>query len=235
MACRPISHHEYKAESIPDIWECRYFVSGSKERPDGYEHDDLKDSGEFFHRWDGPRRDDDVYFISDEIFVNVKLRESKESEPTIKLRVCLDAYKGFQLWHTEFVERLPAPAEVWKQVLEQLKIKIGDDNEKQLSTSSQASEVERILCRAVPKPLCKQAVKLRWRYIGPLGEVEVAEVAVASIPPRSEDIASPPLYSVSFESKSTDTTGIRKIRDALKADRLGTPESYVQWLTHWPK
>jgi len=227
MACPPISHCEDKAKGIPDIWECRYFVCDSKP-PNGFEHDRLMDRKEFFDRWDGPRDDTDVYFISDDTGMNVKLRKSGESEPTIKLRVLRDTCDEFQLWHTEFVEKLPAPATVWKEVLEQLNIK---GNEKRLSSHSQPAQVEEALRAAKPELLCIKTHKQRWRYIGPLGEVEVARVTVFSSSLSS-------LYSISFESKSADTTGIRTIRDKLARDVLdvlGTPKSYVELLWQLPK
>lgn len=227
MTESPFKNCENKDEGIPDIWECRYFVYDSKP-PHVFEHDRLMDRKEFFDRWDGPRDDTDIYFISDNTGVNVKIRKSGESEPTIKLRVLRDTSDEFQLWHTEFVERLPAPATVWKEVLEQLHI---EGNEKLLSNHSQPAQVEEALRAAKPELLCIKTQKHRWRYIGPLGEVEVARVTVFSSSLSS-------LYSIAFESKSADTTGIRTIRDKLARgvlDVLGTPKSYVELLRQLPK
>lgn len=210
---------EDKAKDIPDIWECRYFVSASP--PPGFADDHLRKETSFFESWDGPRSENDVYFVGADPTVNVKLRKAGKSQPSIKLRV---RHKhepdGFELWHTEFVEKLPAPVEIWSKALAMLNAQC--DIEK-LSGCSEPNEIETLLARENQDLLCKETWKRRRRYSGPQGDVEVARVTIDSI------IDS--YYSVSFESRAPDPAGIRAIRDKLLTDDLGNPTNYVELLT----
>lgn len=198
MAQLPSTHCGNKPKDIPDIWECRYFVRDSK-RPPGFEHKHLK---KIFDKWDGPFNEKDLYFITDDKTVNVKLRKSSKAKPTIKVRVLQDKHDEFELWRTEIDQILPAPAKVWSKVLTRLNIK---GNVDLLSNCSKSRQVKKELLTAQPNLLHMEIRKKRWRYFGPQGEMEVAEINIKS--PRSR------FWSVSFESKSENPGEVRAIRD----------------------
>ncbi len=219
MAQPSVVLHGNRAKGIPDTWECRYFVRASK-RPPGFEHDDLRKEKRFFDRWDGPHKENDVYLITADLDVNVKLRKPKRLQPSIKVRVCRrHEPDGFELWHTEIDHELPAPAEVWKKVLATLNVQCNLIN---LSNCSQPNEIKALLVENL-NLLCKETWKSRWRYSGPQGNVEVAKVIIDSI--------TDPYYSVSFESNAPDPSGIRAIRNKPRTDELWTPKNYVELLS----
>jgi hypothetical protein len=219
MSEHPVRQSGDDEKNFPDTWECRYFVSSSLPPP-GFEDDRLRKETRFFNKWDDPRNENDVYFVGADPAVNVKLRKAGKSRPSIKLRVC-DKHEpdGFELWHTEFVEKLPAPVEAWSKVIAVLNVQsdIGT-----LSNCSESNEIETLLAGGNRNPLCIETWKCRWRYSGPQGDVEVAKVTIDSI------IGS--YYSVSFESRAPDPAGIRAIRDELLTDDLGNPKNYVELL-----
>ncbi len=218
MAQPPVRRCENKAKGIPDIWECRYFVRDSKP-PHGFEHDRLRKEKGFFDKWDGPHDENDVYFVVADAKVNVKLRKPEKSEPSIKLRVRRrHEPDGFELWRTEIDHELPAPAEVWREVLATLEVK---GEIEQLLSCSEPDQVIYELHKAEPTYSCIKTRKCRWRYSGPQGDVEVARVTIYSFV----------FYSVSFESNAPDPGGIRAIRDKLRTDELGTPKNYVRLLS----
>lgn len=218
MAQSSVNRRGNKAQGIPDTWECRYFVDVSK-LPHEFEHDRLRNKKRFFDRWDGPHDEDDVYFITADSDVNVKLRKPDKSEPSIKLRIRRrHEPDGFELWRTEIDHELPAPAEVWREVLAALKVVEG--NTEELSSLSEPDQVTNELGKAEAILSCTKTRKCRRRYSGPQGDVEVAWVTACSSD----------FYSVSFESRAPEPGGIRAIRNELLADDLGPPENYVQLL-----
>lgn len=219
MTESPFKHCENKKEYVADIWECRYFVS-VPQPPPGFDNDSLRKETKFFEKWDGPRDENDVYFVGADPTLNVKLRKPDDSRASIKLRVRHRREPdGFELWHTEFVETLPAPAEAWSKVLAMLNVQC-DPNE--LSSCSEPNEIEALLAKGNRNLLCRETRKKRWRYSGPEGYVEVARVTIDSV----ED----PYQSVSFESSAPDPARIRAVRDELWSDKLGEPTNYVELL-----
>ncbi len=219
MAEPSVRQSEDKEKDIPDIWECRYFVSASRPPP-GFEDDRLRKETRFFDKWDGPHDEIDVYFVGADPAVNVKLRKPDKSQPSIKLRVRhRHEDDGFELWHTEFVEKLPAPVEAWSKAIALLNVKC---NLKELSSCSEPNEIETLLAKGNRNLLCKKTWKRRWRYSGPQGDVEVARVIIDSIIDSC--------YSVSFESNASDRARIRTMRDELLTDELRTPTNYVEML-----
>ena len=208
-----------RAKGIPDTWECRYFVDVSK-LPHEFEHDRLRKEKRFFDQWEGPHHENDVYLVTADLDVNVKLRKPEELQPSVKLRVCCrHEPDGFELWRTEIDHGLPAPAEVWREVLAALKVV--EDNAQELSSLSEPGQVTNELSKAEAILSCTEMQKDRWRYSGPQGDVEVARVTAPSLD----------YYSVSFESIDPDPAGIRAIRAALPTDNLGPPTNYVQLLS----
>ena len=219
MAQRSVNRRGNGAEGIPDTWECRYFVDVSK-LPHAFQHDCLRKEKRFFDQWEGPHHENDVYLITADLDVNVKLRQPDASEPRIKLRICRRREPdGFELWRTEIDQELPAPADVWSEVLAALKVV--EDNAQELSSLSEPDQVTHELRKAKAILSCAETQKDRWRYSGPQGDVEVARVTA----PSSD------LYSVSFESRAPDPAGIRAIRNELPTDDLGPPTNYVQLLS----
>ena len=203
-----------KEKDFIETWECRYFVRDSKP-PHGFEHEQLK---KIFDKWDGPCDEKDIYFITDDDTVNVKLRKSSKPKPTIKVRVLRDKHEEFELWRTEINQMLPAPAKIWNKVLTRLNIK-GDVD--LLSNCSESHQVKKELLAAQPNLLHVEARKSRWRYFEPQGEMEVAKIVIG---PSQ-------FYSVSFESKSKNPGQVRSIRDKLPVDMLGIPKNYVRLLS----
>ena len=195
-------------------WECRYFVRDS-EPPHGFEHEHLK---EVFDKWEGPRDESDLYFITDDETVNVKIRISSKTKPTIKMRLLRDKHDEFELWRTEIDQMLPAPAKVWSKVLTRLNIE-GDLD--LLSNCLESHQVKKVLLTAQPNLLYGEAHKSRWRYFKLQWEIEVAKITIESTL----------FYSVSFESKSKDPGQIRVVRDKLLVKKLGTPMSYIKLLS----
>jgi len=219
MAQRSVNRRRNGAKDIPDTWECRYFVDVSK-LPHEFEHDRLRNEERLFDQWEGPRHENDVYLITADLDVNVKLRQPDASEPRIKLRICRrHEPDGFELWRTEIDLELPAPADVWSEVLAALKVV--EDNAQELSSLSEPGQVTNELSKAEAILSCTEMQKDRWRYSGPQGDVEVARVTAPSLD----------YYSVSFESIDPDPAGIRAIRAALPTDNLGPPTNYVQLLS----
>lgn len=211
MTHPPVKRCENKEKNIPDTWECRYFIS---ELPQRFTHKELN---RFFDKWYGPTTENDLYFITDDPKVNIKLRKLKELKTNIKFRIRRDKREEFELWHTEIDNKLPAPTEVWNKVLAKLKVK-GDIE--LLSKCSEPFQVKQALLTAKPNLLHREIWKHRTRYIRPQGEVEVAEITIGTSF----------FYSVSFESKSVDPDQVLAIRDELSADGLGIPKSYTKFL-----
>ena len=203
-----------KEKDFIETWECRYFVRDSKP-PHGFEHEQLK---KIFDKWDGPCNEKDIYFITDDETVNVKLRKSSKRKPTIKVRVLRDKRDEFELWRTEIDQMLPVSAKVWSEVLTRLNIK-GDVD--LLSNCSKSHQVKKELLTAQPYLLHIEIRKSRWRYFEPQGEMEVTKITIGSSR----------FYSVSFESKSKDPGQVRAIRDKFSLDKLGTPKNYVRLLS----
>ena len=205
---------ENKERNFIENWECRYFVCDS-EPPHGFEHERLRD---IFDQWEGPRDESDLYFITDEETVNLKLRKSSKTKPTIKMRVRRDKRDEFELWRTEIDQMLPAPSKVWSKVLTRLNIE-GDID--LLSNCSRSHQVEKVLLIMQPGLLHGEVRKKRWRYFDPQGEIEVAKITFGSSL----------FYSVSFESQSGDPGQVKALRDKWSVSKLGIPKNYVRLLS----
>jgi hypothetical protein len=187
------------------IWQCRYFVP---ELPPRLAHERLE---KIFTGKRGPFIENDVYLIGSDIATNIKIRKRTR---TIKIKVLLvRECDGFERWRTELDDvLLPAPAEVWRDVLSRLQVE-GDDQ--RLATCSDADQVVDALCRGRTNPACVETPKRRVLYAAPEASVEVAEVTIGMTH----------LHSVEF--KSPDLARARAIHNQLSAYDLGTAESYM--------
>ena len=159
-----------------------------------------------------------MYFITEDPTFNIKLRKPNDRKPSVKLRILRNKCKEFELWHTEIDKNLPAPPEVWNKVLAKLKIK--SDIIEVLSKCTKPSQVKQVLFTAQPSLLSIEIFKDRTRYIGSEGEVEVVTITI--------DKSS--TFSISFESKSVYPNQVLKIHTKLKAEELGDPKSYTEYL-----
>lgn len=197
-------------DDVRDMWECRYFVS---EPPLRFTHKEIQKvfaCGDSLHSIEN-----DVYFIVSDTAVNIKVRKL-EKKP-IKVKVMLERKDDdFERWRTEINSELPAPAEVWKEVLARLEV---EADIQFLSKCSHPGQVIDALVNACSNLTCVETRKRRMLYKTPAARVEVVKVIIGTRV----------LYSVSFESPNL--THARAIHKKLSADDLGTPKSYVSFLS----
>lgn len=195
-------------ENTRDLWECRYFVTNI---PRVFTHDQLSSR---FPGVSGPFRDDDIYIISDDAAINIKLRR-RPSTIKIKVRLeCLD--DGFEHWRTELDSSLPASIETWNEILALLHIRA---DIKTFLACSDPDCVIGALRGATKKLVYVEALKQRSFYwASSEAKIEVAQVTIGALT----------LGSVVFESKVLAQA--RALRDQFVGE-FDKPENYVSLIS----
>jgi hypothetical protein len=187
-----------------ESWECRFFF---RALPAELTRERLVDR---FGKLEGPLKESDTYLLGRDARLNLKVRARTES---VKIRELLyRAEDGFELWRTPIDARLPAPAQIWRDVVARLSVQRDADR---LATLSDPRDAVAGLCGATGDVRCVEVGKERVFFPMPPAHVELAEVVVA------EGV----FHSVAFESP--DLALARSLRAEFHGIDLGAPVNYV--------
>jgi hypothetical protein len=191
-----------------EFWECRFVV---REMPHKFTAERLAERLRV--PLTPPIEESDVYLLTDDTSVNVKLRRR-----TNALKVKLLGGRsgdGLERWRTDIDSQLPAPASVWQAALRAVNVV---DDASALGACAHFDAAVGALTHLAPALALVRVEKRRTTF--QVGEIKL-EVATFSVEREQRR---------SFAVESRHVEAIQKVLRTLDSRTLGQPTNYIEAL-----